>query len=565
MKKIPYLIASLVIVAVLVITACGNGNGNGNGYIPGEEPVYGGILKVAVPSGGVTGGDPGQDPRLDGMADGMFERMLRRDITKTVGDAITLAGFEGHLLDDWEIVSDTHFILTLRDDVTFQDLPPVNGRGMTADDIVYCADRFLGLGINYETPSVWLMMNGRLSDIRDLIVSFNATGTYTVEITLSEPYLDALQILLGAIQIYPRELQDTYGEEAMNDWTQLVGSGGMFLDDWVTDSKISYVRNPDYWLYDWDYPANRLPYPDAAEILIIPDDVMRMAALRTGQVAYMAVEDQEMVGNLRDNPGNLNEFMYVQDSPAFIIDMNTEHSVPLDDIRVRKALNMAVNREEIVEFFYEGAANPTPFGQLGDIPGYNYAYADWPQGLKDEYSYNPTAAEALLLDAGYSGNLTIDILHPSVSDGTLLLLMKDYFTAIGVTSNIEEITQPSFSERIAAQEAYGLTWYYYSRFDLNPAGFVSAWHYNGAGAGWMHDQPTTTYDDMVDAMIAASTTEEQRALIQQCDQYALENHFAIPTPLRGSFVFWQPWFFGFDYEGWAVIGGAGPRVWIDEG
>ena len=175
------------------------------------------------------------------------------------------------------------------------------------------------------------------------------------------------------------------------------------------------------------------------------------------------------------------------------------------------------------------------------------------------------AAEALLLDAGYSGNLTIDINHPSVSDGTLLLLMADYFDAIGVTSNIIEIDQISFADKISSMEAYGLTWYYYSRFTLSPDGWVSAWHYNGGGAGWMHDQPISTYDNMVEAMIAASTPEQQRDLVQQCDQYALEKHFAIPTPLRGSFVFWQPWFFGFDAEGWAVIGGAGAQVWIDKG
>ena len=560
MKRIAYLIASLAIVAVLVITACGNGNGNG--YTPGDVPVYGDIVVTAVSTGGTTGGDPGQDPRLDGNCDGaMFEYLLRRDPTKTVGDCITLEGFEGHLLESWEIVSPTHFIITLRDDVTFVDEPPVNGRGMTADDIVYCADRFLGLGINYETPSPWLAMNARLSDVRDLITSFNATGTYTVEITLSEPYLDALQILLSSLQIYPHEIIDVYGD--MKDWTTLVGSGAFIVDDWATDSYIEYVKRPDYWLFDWEYPANRLPYPDGFKVLIIPDDAMRMAALRTGQTALMGVDDLQMISDLRDNPGNLEEYSYTQDAPAFMIDMNIPNSVPLDNINVRKALNMAVNRQEIVDSFYGGAADPTPFGCLGNIPGYNYAYADWPQPLKDEYSYDPTGAMALLAGEGYSGNLTIDIINPQYGHGALLALMVDYFEAIGVTADVETITPIDFEDRITAMEAYGLTWTYQSRFDLQPWGFITAFYYTRDGVGWEHNSPTL--DDLLEDMNEATTVEDRKDFCWQADKYILENHFLIPTPLAGSVVFWQPWLFGFDAEQWAIMGGGTLRLWIDKG
>jgi len=568
MKRIIYLIVSLMMVAGLVLAACapsngdGDGDGNGNGEPPVcETPEYGGTLTLAVPTGGTTGGDPGQDPRLDGEATGsMFEYMLRRDITTPIADAVTLDGYEGHLLESWEEVSPTHFILTLRDDVTFQNLPPVNGRGMTAYDIEYCVHRFMGLGSGYDTPSVWLNFNLQLKNMP--LESVTATGDYTVEVILSEPYLHALQIFLGAFVIYPRELQDTYGETAMNDWTKLVGSGPYIADDWVADSSVRYVRNPDYWLFDWDYPANRLPYIETYEVLIIPDAQTRMAALRTGQIASLPVEDLQMAKDLREENPELNEFVYTQDSPAFMIDMNTENSAPLDDIRVRIALQKSINLEEIAEEYYDGAADPTPFGQLGEITGYNYPYAEWPEALKEEYSYDPEAAMTLLEEAGYSGGFTVDIWHPQISDESLLLLMTDYFDDIGVDSNVRTVDMISYSDRINSKTCYGLTWFYYTRFTLSPWGWVSAWHYNGNPGGWTHNYPE--YDDLVEAMVAAETEEEQRQLVYECDKYAIEKHFAIITPRRGSFLFSQPWLCGMDLEGWAHIGSAGPRVWINQ-
>ncbi len=569
MKRIPYLIASLLMVAALVLSACGssNGDGVGNGDGNGEPPVcetpeYGGTLTVAVPSGGTTGGDPGQDPRLNGEIDGnIFERLLRRDPSKPIGATVSLGGFEGHLLESWEVVSSTQFIMHVRQGVHFQNKPPVNGRELNAYDIEYCIHRFLGLGSGYDTPSAWLNMNAQLKEMP--IESVTATDTYTVELKLTEPYLHSWLIFLAAWSIYPRELQDTYGEEAMTDWHNLVGSGPYIIDNWVADSSTHYVRNPDYWLFDPDYPANRLPYPDAIESLIIPDAQTRLAALRTGQTAYMWIDagERQLAMDLRDTNPEMKEYVYMQDAPALMIDMNHENSAPLDDIRVRKALQMSINLEEIATEYYDGAADPTPFGQLGEVTGYNYPYAEWPEALKAEYSYDPAGASALLEEAGYPDGFTVDIWHPQVSDPSLLLLITDYFYDIGVDSNIKETDMVSYAPKLNSKTAYGLTWFYYTRVALQPWGWVGAWHYNGSAYGWVHNEPA--YDAMVEEMLAADTEEGQRQLIYECDKYALEKHFAIITPRTGSSVFMQPWFCGFDAEG-AANGMGGGWTWICE-
>jgi ABC-type transport system substrate-binding protein len=155
MKRIPYLIVSLLIVTVLLLIACApsDGDGDGDGQVPecGTPEYGGGTLILTSSTGGVTGGDPGQDPRETGQIDALiFDRLLMRDQSKGIGTAITLDGFLGCLLESWEEVSPTHFILHVRHGVKWQNLPPVNGRELTADDILYCINRFLGLGNRFN-------------------------------------------------------------------------------------------------------------------------------------------------------------------------------------------------------------------------------------------------------------------------------------------------------------------------------------------------------------------------------------------------------------------------------
>ena len=132
----------------------------------------------------------------------------------------------------------------------------MNGRELTADDVVYSIQRILVLGDFTERPA----QTG--SSFNLPWESIEATDKYTVVFKLKEPYLGALTAIFsdGLLWILPPEVIEQYGNYA--DWRNMVGTGALMLTDYVEDVSKTYVRNPDYWGYDPKYPENRLPYVD---------------------------------------------------------------------------------------------------------------------------------------------------------------------------------------------------------------------------------------------------------------------------------------------------------------
>ena len=123
-------------------------------------------------------------------------------------------------------------------------------------------------------------------------------------------------------------------------------------------------------------------------------------------------------------------------------------NAPFTDIRVRQALQMAINRQSLADDYYGGYASTRPVGLVTTAyTGYAYAYEDWPQELKDEYAYNPEGAKALLAEAAADGVFTAndlggfdtDILAANNGDLQLLQVFKSYFLDIGVDMEINAV------------------------------------------------------------------------------------------------------------------------------
>ncbi len=256
--------------------------------------------------------------------------------------------FRGHLAESWEQPDPKTYIFHIRPGVRWHDKPPMSGRELTAEDIEYTYHRHMGLGDFTEATSP-------PPTPKDLPwESITATDKYTVVMKLKEPPpAGALSLILGIWShtfIYPPEVIKEHGD--VKDWRNLVATGPYEITDWFEGSSITYIKNPDYWGYVEKYPQNRLPYFDELQHLIITDEATRLAGLRAGKIDFLGftggtseITSVDVLESLRrTNPEIVLEPWLDRSENSYGLDATRP---PFDDIRVRQAMQMALDPEGI--------------------------------------------------------------------------------------------------------------------------------------------------------------------------------------------------------------------------
>ncbi|HUV44582.1 MAG TPA: ABC transporter substrate-binding protein [Dehalococcoidales bacterium] len=529
------------------------------------KPEYGGTLTF------VTGTDP---PYIDpwngsagvGPASYFLEKLaiadwaVDRDIfswqsTSYFPESI----YRGQIAESWEQVSPTHFVIHIREGVNWQNLPPMNGRELTAYDVEWSYHRTLGMGSGFTvaTPNATGMLGIPFESI-------TATDKYTVEVKLKSPVLTALKTFLcesyEGSWVYPPEVIQQYGN--LNDWHHLVGSGPFMIFDHVIDSSWTWVKNPDYWGYDEKFPENKIPYVDRVRQLVIPDYQTQVAALRAGKIDYLSA-DIENAKTIRNSNPELVEHRYFSTGQVYPIDATLP---PLDDVRVRKAMQMAINMEEIADTYYEGLADPTPYGQVGmACVGYYLPYSQWTDEWKAGYEYNLQGAKDLMAQAGYPNGFKLDFnLFPSWVNADVLQIVQGYWKELGITLDVKTYDWAAYSSKVFSKSAGPLgSWY--GCVNYEPMAWIKVQFWSGNP--WSFPVGDPDYDALVMKADNASTSEDQVQFIQDCEAYAIPKHWMIIVPRTPSFGFVQPWYKGFNGEGslgGGLLSATQARFWIDQ-
>src|SRR6185436_14613301 len=189
---------------------------------------------------------------------------------------------EGDLAESWTQPSETTYVFKLRRGVKWQPKPPVNGRELTADDVVYSVNRFLTTKGNANA-----FMLGSLDKVE-------AVDKYTVKFTLKEPFAWFLDTLANpmAVAIVAKECVDKFGD--LKKWESFIGTGPWMLDSYRPNQGMTLVRNPSYFV-----PG--LPYIDRVEITVDEDNASRISSFLSGKYD---------VG--WENPGIINRTDWVQ-------------------------------------------------------------------------------------------------------------------------------------------------------------------------------------------------------------------------------------------------------------
>ncbi len=264
------------------------------------------------------------------------------------------------LAKSWKISPDGKvYTFDLQSGVTWHD-----GKPFTADDVVFSVDKFL----RSEHPRARVVIN-------QFVQSVKALTPTRVEIRLKEPFSPFLKAFVSDnMPMVPKHIYEGTDYKSNPANQKPIGTGPFKLKEWRKGSYIQLEKNPNYW-------QKGKPYLDGVIFNVIPDAASRAVAFERGDVQVVSANDIDGVdiARLKKVPNA----KYTTDgwemfSKLAYLQMNYDRP-PFDNIKVRQAVMMALNRKFIVDNIFFGmgkiATGPisstTPFYD-GNVPKYNY-------------------------------------------------------------------------------------------------------------------------------------------------------------------------------------------------
>jgi len=371
-----------------------------------DEPKHGGTLSIGITQQ-VLNLDPHVATAFSSfrVMEQIYEGLLRFDNQLQLQPA--LAG-------SWTISPDgLEYTFKLRQGVKFHD-----GTPLTAEDVKYSFERVL----NPETSSP---QRSRIAAVK----SIKVLSPTEVKFVLNEPFAPFLEVL-PLIYIVPKNFEEKVGDPKVST----LGTGPFKLAEFGPDY-IRLMRNDDYW-------DEGFPYLDEVIIRQIPDPSTLRSALRTGQLdlIFGFGVDVTTAGSFAGLPGF--QVISVPGLNYSLLGIQNARP-PFDDVRVRQALSLAIDRRQIAEIVYFGRA-----AVAGPIPT---AVSKWEPLLPSElpnYTRDVEKAKALLAEAGVS-DLTFKIMPiPTVPETIQIAqVIQAQLKDIGVTTEIESVDFATFLQR----------------------------------------------------------------------------------------------------------------------
>ena len=477
---------------------------------------------------------------------------------------------KGNLAESWEFPDPTTHIVHLRKGVHYQNLPPSNGREFTADDVLFHYHRFYGLGGGFTKPSPYRDTDVRIKDL----TSITAPDKYTVVFKFKTPNPELIMETLHNVSLAQclenPDVVKKYGD--MRDWHHAVGTGPFILKEYVSDSHLSLVRNPDYWAHDERHPQNKLPYIDRLKYLIIPDETEAIEAMHSGKVDVMSgISFRQALAIKKTNP----EIIQIRNTGGPTVTLQPRYDkAPYNDIRVRKALQMAIDLPFIAKEHYGGTAEPYPSTLTNrDVKGWGFPYEIWPQELKDEYTYNPARAKQLLAEAGYPHGFKTNVVAAADGYRELLKIVQGYFADIGVDMEIRVLDVAEWVNYVEIEKKhdqliyrpYGPLGHTYA-----PLRAITRFRTGYSANHMMVADPV--FDAFYPRATAAANDEELKQVLKEANEHVARQHYAVSLLIPIQYHLCQPWLKGFHGQGHSIwMGTGGPsmlsfyasRFWVD--
>lgn len=301
--------------------------------------------------------------------------------------------------------------LHLRDDVKWHDKPPVNARPFTSADVAWTVQYQLAGGLGHD---FWAGAD-----------KHEEPDAHTIVLSLKAPDAEFLS-KVGAYTnlMLPHEVQEKYGDFK----TLAIGTGGFMLKDFKQNQEVQTERNPSYQINGID--GKSLPYLDTVRAIHFGDAAAEVAAVRAGTLDmsnYRGFSKVDADAVRQANP-KLQIFQQVQYAIEGL--WFDARRAPWSDVRVRKAMSMAINRDDLI------TANQGGVTYSGFLPRGLTDFAWSLDTLKQKFKADPEQAKALLAQAGYKpGGLKVTLTSAEIHR-TNVQIAQQQLKAVGVDATI---------------------------------------------------------------------------------------------------------------------------------
>jgi len=451
---------------------------------------------------------------------------------------------EPHLAESWETPDDTTYIFHLRKGIKWHNKPPLNGRELVADDVKFTFDRFLSEPGNADRH------------LLEAVERVEVVDRYTVKFVLKEPYVWLVDVLANprSMWVIAPEVVQQFGD--LKKPEAVIGTGPFTLEHYEPNVKTVFKRNPEYFLKDQ-------PYVDGVEWLVLEDESTGLAMYRTGQIDagpwhFWVVRQPDLEALQKSNPKLV--YRDVVSNVTGAIYMRTDQP-PFNDVRVRRAISMAIDRQAIIDAVYL-KGQPTPAIAPG-LTEWSLPIDRLGEGAK-YYQYNPKEAQRLLAEAGYAKGFKTPL---NFTGGygrdqiDAVQLAQQYLKDVGIEA---ELKQQEYGAYMATTSA--------GKYEGMSTGPISiAWEPDSAlYAMYVPDHPRNS-SHVNDPKLLAMLKEQRRTkdlearkkLIFDIQRYIAEQQYYVFTIAIVFTCTWEPYVknyapnLSFDY------GGRTAALWLD--
>jgi dipeptide transport system substrate-binding protein len=428
------------------------------------------------------------------------------------------------LAESWEVSEDgTEVTFNLREGVKFHTTDYFTpSRELNADDVIYSFMRQL------ETEGSWEYFNAM--SMPDLVESIEKVDDMTVKFNLTRPeapFIANLAMDFASIQSkeYADAMEEAGTPEMLNQ--QPIGTGPFEFVAYQKDAVIRYAANPDYW-------KEGLPKVDNLVFAITPDASVRYQKLQAGECHVMPYPNPADIQAMKDDE-NIN-VMEQEGLNVGYLAYNTQMA-PFDNPKVRKALNMAIDKQAIIDVVFQGsgsiAKNPIP----PTMWSYNEAVEDDP--------FDPEAAQRMLEEEGVT-DLSMKIWAMPVqrpynpNARRMAELMQEDFSNIGVDVEIVSYEWGEYLDRSKAMDRDGAVLLGWTGDNGDPDNFLAVLLGCDAVGGsnraqWCYEP----FDDIVQEAKTLSSQEERAELYKEAQvifkeqaPWATIAHSVVFMPMR---------------------------------
>jgi len=421
---------------------------------------------------------------------------------------------KGDLAESWTSTPDARvWTFKLRQGVKWHNVPPLNGREFVAADVKYCFEAYAKEGVQSFTFQE--------------VEAIETPDKYTVRVHLKTPNVLFPQNVAEPITVmFSREVLEEDGDLKK----RMIGTGPFILKEHNRKVRVVLTRNPDYW-------DKGRPYVDEYVILSTPDAATRMAAFRTGQSDFIWLASPSEVETLRKTNANVQVQSYHNTLAPFGVAL-AQDKPPFNDLRVRRAVSMAIDRQKQVDTLFEG------HGIIGWGVPYIY-YTDKQPTLAQLgpwSQYRPAEAKKLLAEAGHPNGFDTTLFYyeyfPQMTS-QVQVVQQDLKRNLNINVKITKLDYTTYYGRYVESKWDGMAW-----------GFQSG-HAIGLDERtyqYMHSKSTKNFFRVNDPVIDELTTKlrqtpvqaDQRALTKKIVDREFDQVLRMWMPYDNGFLVFQP-------------------------